>query len=158
MVHFEWWCSLIRMAHVHSFVIMMVSTAQSRELQPKWVLDMVVPPSYHHQMCTQTGRLTWQGKVTNNEIVGVPSRFPGFPYAIWWFRCLLRPSSPRWQGHFQSFDCELVRAGGRPYEVTRYFLEERAGGRPQGSSPWVNRDGEQKVVKILLMRMVIDGC
>ncbi|CAK9084040.1 unnamed protein product [Durusdinium trenchii] len=30
----------------------------------------------------------------------------------------------KWQGHFRHFDCELVRAGGRPYDVRRYFLED----------------------------------
>lgn len=30
----------------------------------------------------------------------------------------------KWQGHFRNFHCELVRAGGRPYEVRRYFLED----------------------------------
>jgi len=30
----------------------------------------------------------------------------------------------KWQGHFKDFACDLVRAGGRPYYVQQYFLED----------------------------------
>ncbi|CAJ1352715.1 unnamed protein product [Effrenium voratum] len=30
----------------------------------------------------------------------------------------------KWQQHFADFDCELVQAGGRPYQVSTYFLED----------------------------------
>ncbi|CAE7266436.1 DHX9, partial [Symbiodinium sp. CCMP2456] len=55
----------------------------------------------------------------------------------------------KWQRHFGAFGCELVQAGGRPYQVDQYFLEDiieklrwrpDAGGEPETLGVWSDID------------------